>query len=109
MKIKTGDKVKIQSGKDKGKVGKVLQIFTKENRIVVEGLNLLLKHQKARKQGETGQRIQFPGPMDISNVELICPKCGEAVRVGFKVEKNEAESGKRTIKNRVCRKCKEII
>jgi ribosomal protein L24 len=47
--------------------------------------------------------------MDISNVELICPKCGEAVRVGFKVEKNEAESGKRTIKNRVCRKCKEII
>jgi len=109
MKIKTGDKVKILAGKDKGKSGKVLQVFTKEERIVVEGLNLLLKHQRPRKQGETGQRIQFPAPLNISNVALICPKCGAAARVGFKVEKNTAETGKKNIKSRICKKCKEII
>ena len=109
MKIKTGDKVKILAGKDKGKSGKVLQVFVKENRVVIEGLNLLLKHQRARKQGETGQRIQFPAPLDVSNVALICPKCGETTRVGFKVEKNTVENGKKNIKNRVCIKCKETI
>lgn len=106
MKIKTGDKVKILAGKDKGKVGKVLQVFTGEDRVVVEGLNLLVKHQRARRQGETGQRIQFPAPMDSSNVILVCPKCGADTRIGFSVAKDA--SGK-AVKSRTCRKCKETI
>jgi large subunit ribosomal protein L24 len=102
MNIKKGDKVKILSGKDKGKTGKVIQIFNKKNRITVEGLNLLFKNMKPKKQGEKGQRIQFPAPIQVSNVILICTKCGKAVRVGYKVHEN----GKKT---RVCRKCGEII
>ncbi len=91
----------MQAGKDKGKSGKVLQVMTEEGRIVVEGLNLLIKHQKARKSGEKGQRIQFPAAVNIAKVALLCPKCGKPTRVSFKVE-----AGK---KSRVCAKCKETI
>jgi large subunit ribosomal protein L24 len=101
MKIKSGDKVVILSGKDKGKNGKVLQIMTDGERVVVEGLNLRIKHQKARKNGEKGQRIQFPGAINISKVALLCPKCGKPARVGFKFEADK--------KVRVCSKCKETI
>ena len=65
MKIKKGDKVKILSGKDKGKTGKVLQVFPSENRASIEGLNILIKHMRPRKQGEIGQRIEFPAPMNL--------------------------------------------
>ncbi|MEI6627110.1 MAG: 50S ribosomal protein L24 [bacterium] len=106
MKIKTGDKVKITAGKDKGKSGKVLQIFVATNRVVVEGANMLIKNQKARKQGEKGQRIQFPAPLNIANVMLICPKCGKDVRVGYQI--NKAANGKQ-IKSRICKGCKEVI
>lgn len=101
MKIKSGDKVIMLSGKDKGKSGKVLQVFTKESRVVVEGLNLAIKHQKARKQGEKGQRIQFPTAIAVSKVALVCSKCNKAVRIGYKIEENK--------KFRVCSKCKEIV
>ncbi|MDO8669142.1 MAG: 50S ribosomal protein L24 [Candidatus Buchananbacteria bacterium] len=107
MKIKTGDKVKMLSGRDKGKTGKVLQVFVKEKRIVVEGLNLMIKHQRPKKQGEKGQRIQFPSPVNISNIALVCPKCGQAVRVGSK--KTVSEDKTKTSNNRVCKKCKEVI
>lgn len=101
MKIKSGDKVIMLAGKDKGKTGKVLQVMTKENKVVIEGLNLLIKQQKAKRSGEKGQRIQFPSAVIVSKVALVCPKCGKPTRVGFKVE----ESGKA----RVCAKCKDII
>lgn len=107
MKIKTGDKVKMLSGKDKGKIGKVLQVFINEERVVVEGLNLMIKHQRAKKQGEKGQRIQFPSPVNSSNVALICPKCGKETRIGS--ERIVSEDKKKVIKNRVCKKCKEVI
>jgi len=111
MQIKTGDKVKILSGKDKGKSGKVLQVFVKENKVVVEGLNLMIKHQRAKSQGQKGQRIQFPSPINASSVILICPKCGQITRVGKKIIKAEAAEGKKakTIKNRACHKCQETI
>ncbi len=106
MKIKVGDKVKMLSGKDKGKIGKVLQIFVSEKRVVVEGLNLLIKNQKPRKQGEKGQRIQFPAAVAISNVSLVCPKCGQTARVGYEITKTEEGKG---LKKRICKKCKEVI
>ena len=107
MKIKTGDKVKMMSGKDKGKTGKVLQIFVNESKVVIEGLNLLIKHQRPQKQGEKGQRIQFPASVYASRVALVCPKCGKETRVGTQIIISEDKTKK--IKNRVCKKCKEVI
>ncbi|MFA5109433.1 MAG: 50S ribosomal protein L24 [Patescibacteria group bacterium] len=110
MNIKKNDKVKILTGKDKGKTGKVLQVLPANppagGRVSVEGLNLLIKHLRPRKSGEKGQRIEFPAFMDATNLALVCPKCGRATRVGFKLVKVE---GKKAKKFRVCRKCQETI
>jgi large subunit ribosomal protein L24 len=101
MKIRKGDQIQIIAGKDKGKSGKVLHVVPEKLRIVVEGLNLAKKHMKPKKGGEKGQRIEIPMSLSISNVMLICPKCGKSTRVEFKVGKNE--------KSRVCKKCKSEI
>jgi len=101
MKIRKGDNVKILSGKDRGKIGKVMRVFSKEEKAIVEGLNLVKKHTRPKRQGEKGQRITVPAPVDMSNLMLICPKCSKPARVGFKV------SGKN--KHRVCKKCKSEI
>ncbi len=101
MKLKTNDNVRVITGKDRNKSGKVIQIFQEESKIVVEGMNLMKKHMRTKKQGEKGQRIELSGPMDASNVMLVCPKCSKATRVGYKIEAKN--------KKRVCRKCKEII
>ena len=101
MKIKKGDQVLIISGKDRGRKGKILKAFPKEEKLVVEGINLRKKHLKPRKVGEKGQIIEFPAPLPISNIKLICPKCGKAARVGYKVE------GER--KYRICKQCGQEI
>jgi len=105
MNIKKNDKVKILTGKDKNKTGKVLQVSPKEGRVSVEGLNLLIKHMRPSRQGEKGQRIEFPSFVNASNVALVCPKCGKATRVSHKIVKN----GEDTKKYRVCKKCQETI
>jgi len=107
MNIKKEDKVKILAGKDKGKTGKVLQVLPKEGRASVEGLNLLIKHMRPSRRGEKGQRIEFPAFVDISNLALICPKCGKTTRVGYKITKVEGE--KKSKKTRVCKECGESI
>ena len=109
MKIKTGDKIKIIAGKDKGKTGKVLQVFPSKNKASIEGRNLLIKHLRPRKQGESGQRVEFPAPMDLSNMMLVCPKCGKAARVGYKYVESGEDSKKKKRKFRICKKCKQII
>ncbi|HPT08519.1 MAG TPA: 50S ribosomal protein L24 [bacterium] len=106
MKIKKNDKVKILSGKDRGKTGKVLQVFPKEQRISVEGLNILIKHLRPQKRGEKGQRIEFPGLINISNVILVCPKCGQSTRISYKIVKSEDGTSK---KFRICKKCQETL
>ncbi|EKE07309.1 MAG: 50S ribosomal protein L24 [uncultured bacterium] len=99
MKIKTGDKVKVLSGKDRAKTGKVLQVLKNKltNRVfvVVEGANLLKKHLRAGRQGDKGQIIELPAPMDISNVMLIDSNSKKATRVGYKIE---GETKKRVAK-----------
>jgi large subunit ribosomal protein L24 len=117
MKIHKGDTVLIISGKDKGRKSKVLEVLSKEGKISVEGVNLMKKHQKPKKSGEKGQIIQLPKPIDISNVKLICPKCGKATRVGYKLfeeprsslasAKASATEDKR--KCRICKKCGQEI
>lgn len=107
MKIKKGDKVKILAGKDSGKTGKVLQVFPKEGRVSVEGLNILIKHLRPQKRGEKGQRIEFPGLINISNTLLVCPKCGKTTRVSYKM--GDGADGSKARKFRVCKKCGETI
>ncbi len=93
MKIKTGDKVKVLSGKSRGQEGKVVQVLhnKKNNKdyVVVEGANLLKKNLRPRKQGEKGQIIELPAPLQISKVMLIDPKSGKPTRVGYKMEGQE--------------------
>jgi large subunit ribosomal protein L24 len=105
MNIKKNDKVQILAGKDKGKSGKVLQSLPRDNRVSVEGLNLLIKHMRPRRDGEKGQRIEFPAFINASNVALVCPKCGKTTRVAHKV----VEQGGKSKKYRVCKKCQEVI
>ena len=106
MNIKKNDKVKILAGKDKGKSGKVLQVLPSENKASIEGLNLAVKHMRPNRNGEKGQRIEFPAFMKADNLALVCPKCGKATRVGHKTVKTEGKAAK---KFRVCKKCQEII
>lgn len=101
MKIKKDDNVLVVAGKDRGKKGKVLQVFDNEKRLVVEGVNKLFKHLKQRKGKEKGERIEFNAPIASSNVMLICSKCNKPVRVGFKMQDKK--------KQRVCKKCKAVV
>ncbi len=93
MKIKTGDKVLVLSGKDKGKEGKVLQVFPKHLRVVVEGLNQMTRHLRGG-GGKPGQKIQFSSPMHVSNVKLVSSKSGVSGRVGYKFIEKEGKKEK---------------
>lgn len=97
MQIKKGDNVIVIAGKDKGKKAKVVRSVPSENRIVVEGVNLLKKRQKPRKGGQKGQMISVSMPIDSSNVLVFCSKCDKGVRIGSKVSGNT--------KKRICKKC----
>jgi large subunit ribosomal protein L24 len=101
MKIHKGDTILILSGKDKGKRGKVMKVFPEANKIIAENINLAKKHVRPKKQGEKGQIVAIAKPFDVSKVKLVCPRCGQAVRVGYKF----MESGK----VRICKKCKQEI
>ncbi len=101
MKIKKGDTVLVRTGKDSGKSGKIASVDPKENKIVIHGLNQFKKAVRARKQGEKGQIVTIAMPLNASNVEIVCPSCGKATRVGYKVEGE--------VKSRFCKKCKSVI
>jgi large subunit ribosomal protein L24 len=101
MKVKKGDNVLIIAGKDKGRTGKIIRSFPKDLMVLVEGINLKKKHVRPRREGEKGQVVEIPGALTIANVKLVCPKCGKASRVGYKVEKDR--------KFRVCKKCNQEI
>jgi large subunit ribosomal protein L24 len=101
MKIKKDDIVLIISGKYRNKTGKILKAFPKKSQVLVEGINLRKKHQKPKRTGEKGQIIEMPAPLATSNVQLICPKCKKATRVGYRIE-----GGK---KYRICKKCDKAL
>ena len=100
--VKTGDTVVVLSGKDKGKQGKVLQVSPKEGKVIVEGLNIATKHVKPRRQGEQGGIVEAEAAMYACKVQLVCPKCGKATRIGHKI----LEDGSKV---RVCKSCGEEI
>ncbi|MEK7452258.1 MAG: 50S ribosomal protein L24 [Patescibacteria group bacterium] len=100
MKIKSGDKVRVLAGKDKGKEGKVLQVFPILERVVVEGTNLMTKHLKKR-GAQSGQKIQFPSPLHISNVQLVSAKTGSIGRIGYKqIEKDGVKTKIRILRKK---------
>jgi large subunit ribosomal protein L24 len=97
LKVRKGDNVLVTSGKDRGKKGKVVRIFPRIGKLIVEGVNERIRHTRPRKSGEKGQRIHVLHPLQASNVMVVCHSCGKGTRVGFL--KNE--SGK----TRICKKC----
>lgn len=104
MKIKEGDIVLIISGKDRKKSGKVVEAFPKNNRIIVENINIIKKHVRPKKSGEKGQIVEVSRSFNVSNVKLICPKCKKPTRVGYKLVQKGREK-----KVRICKKCKQEI
>ncbi len=100
LNVKTGDNVVVITGKDAGKQGKVLACFPSKNRIVVEGVNIISRHTKARSAQEAGGIIKREGTIDVSNVMIVCPTCGKPTRV-----KHTLVDGKHT---RVC-KCGAVL
>lgn len=100
--IKKEDTVTVTCGKEKGKRGRVLSVMPSKDQLIIEKVNIVKKHMKPNKTYSQGGIIEKEAPVNISNVLLICPKCGKAARLGNLI----LESGKKV---RICRKCKEVI
>ena len=82
MRIKKNDQVRVMSGNDRGKEGEVLKVFPRTNRIIVEKVNMIKRHQRAAQNNPQGGIIEKEGPIDASNVMLICPNTGQTTRIG---------------------------
>ncbi len=102
LNIRKDDTVVVISGNDKGKRGKVIAASPNEGKVIVEGVHVVHKHQKPKRQGDTGGIINVEGAIYASKVQLWCPKCGRGVRVKHKF--TEGKNGKQ-VKVRVCAKC----
>ncbi len=102
QKVKKGDTVAMRSGSFKGKTGKVLVVYPRDGMVVVEGLNLVTKHRKPRRQGEKGQKITYPRAVFLSTIMVHCPSCQKSTRVGFRILPGSK-------KERICKKCSATI
>jgi len=102
LKIKKGDTVYVIKGKDRGKKGKVLKVFLRENRAIIEGINFAKKHKRQTRQDQQGGIVSIEAPINLSNVMLLCKNCNRPVRVGFIVSKDGS-------KVRICKSCKEQV
>lgn len=100
--VKTGDTVVVLSGKNKGKKGKVMAVSPKEGKVIVENVNMVSKHVKPRKMGEAGGIVKAEGAMYASKVQIVCPRCKKPTRIGHKINEDGT-------KNRICKKCGEIL
>lgn len=105
QKIKKDDTVEVIAGKDRGQQGKVLVVIPKENRVVVERVNIVKKHQKSQRVGRQqtgGGIVEFEAPINVSNVMLVCQSCNQRTRVGLRV----SEEGRKV---RYCKKCNQDV
>ena len=102
MKIRKNDTVLVIAGKDRGKKGKVRRALPREDKVIVEGINMIKRHSKTKGQARQAGIIELEAPLDVSKVMLICNKCNNPVRVGFRF----LEDGK---KARICHACDEAI
>lgn len=101
LKVRRGDTVRVLRGRDRGKKGKILSVIPKENRVIVEGINMVHKHVRPRRTGESGQRVEAPAPITVANVQLVCPQCKQGTRVSIRREGDTRE--------RICKKCQAVI
>jgi large subunit ribosomal protein L24 len=102
MKIRKDDTVVIIAGKDSGKKGKVRRALPNDGRVIVEGLNMIKRHSRARRAVRQAGIIELEAPIHVSNVMLVCEKCGNPTRIGFRF----LDDGKKV---RICSSCKEVI
>lgn len=102
MRLKKGDQVIIIKGKDKGRKGKIEKVFSKVGKVLVPGINVFKKHARKQSEKKPGGIIDIVKPLSVSNVALVCPKCGKPTRIGYQIDKSGT-------KNRICRKCQAII
>lgn len=108
MHIRSGDEVLVIAGKDRGKRGKIKQAMPSENRVVVEGINIVKRHMRPRGPGKPGGIIDMEAPLHASNVMLICPSCGRASRTGKRFLEEIDHKG-RPRKVRFCKACDAVI
>lgn len=101
-KVKKNDTVVVLSGRDRGKQGKVTQLFPRLHMVVVEGVNIRVKHLRTRQRERQGSRVQFAAPLPIAKVSVVCPHCGKPARIKIIVN----AEGQR---NRVCHKCSQSL
>ncbi|TET30380.1 50S ribosomal protein L24 [Candidatus Aerophobetes bacterium] len=101
-RIKVGDEVVVISGKDTGKRGKVLKKLPKEDRIMIEGINMVKRHVRPTRRGQASGIVEGEAPMHASKVALICSRCGKRTRIGMKTLREEGQL-------RFCKKCGEVI
>ena len=102
MKIKQNDQIKVIAGKDKDKSGKVLRVFPKEKKAIVEGINFVKRHTRKTQQDQKGGVVQREAPISLSNLMVICTRCTKPTRVGITVLTDGTKS-------RYCKKCEEIL
>ncbi len=102
MKIRKEDSVLVIAGKDRGKKGKVRFVYPRDERVLIEGINMIKTHSKAKKQVAQTGLIEREAPVNMSNVMLVCTRCNKPTRVGFQT----LDNGKKV---RICRSCKEAI
>ncbi len=101
MKLKKGDQIIVTAGKDKGKKGTIERVDTKESTVVVGGVNIYKRHEKKRDEQHPGGIVEFARALPVSNVALVCPKCGKQTRIGYLVTKGD--------KVRICKKCEQKV
>ena len=102
LHVRTGDKVVVLSGTEKGKTGKVIAVSPTEGKVIIEKVNLVSKHVKPKRMGEPGGIIKAEGALYADKVQIVCPRCKKPTRIGHKI----FEDGS---KGRICRKCGEVI
>jgi large subunit ribosomal protein L24 len=100
--LKVNDQVEVITGKDKGRVGKIIKVYKKSDKALVERVNMIKRHTKARAAGQEGQIVEKEAPIHVSNLMLVCPKCTNTVRVARKT----LDDG---TKVRICKKCSESV
>jgi large subunit ribosomal protein L24 len=107
MNIRKNDSVQVVAGNARGKTGKVLKVFTESERVIVEGVNIIKRHSRPTQKNPQGGIIQKEESVHVSNVMVICPKCGERSRLGSKQVTDAATGRRHTM--RICRSCEEMF
>ena len=102
QRIQSGDQIEVTTGKDRGKRGRVLRVVNADHKVVVDGINIVKRHQRPMPPLQPGGIIEMPAPLAESNVKIVCPHCDLATRVGYRI----LDDGS---KGRVCKSCQEVI